>query len=61
MIEIIAIAICLLMLSCIGFFEQIFIIIPMIVIGALCIALVIVMASVIVCHYVNTIGLNIGN
>lgn len=66
MIEIIGIAIGMLLLSSIFFFiadrfsENVFFMIPGVVLGALCIAIVIVLASVVVCHYANTLGLNIG-
>lgn len=67
MIEIIGIAIGMLLMSCICFFiadrfcEHIFIVIPMVVLAALCIAIVIVVIAMIACHYANTLGLNIGN
>lgn len=67
MIEIIGIAIGILLIACIFYFiadcfsEQLYIVIPMMVLGTLCIAVVVVIASVITCHYVNTLGLNIGS
>ena len=67
MIEIIAIAIGMFLLAGICLFiadrfsDSVFITTPMTALSALCIAIVIVIAAVVICHYCNTLGLNIGN
>ena len=67
MIEIIGIAIGMLLLSGICFFiadrfsESVFIFIPMVVLGAMCIGILIVVTVVVLNYYFVTNGLIIGN
>lgn len=67
MIEIIGIAIGMLLLSGICFFiadrflEKVFISVPMVFLGAICIGIIIVFTAVIVTHYTDTLVLNVGN